>query len=369
MQQRSQSALLDAVIDVTSGVSLRNTLQRIVDNAASLVDAQFAALAVRGPEGELEEFVYFGMSEEEADEMRDFPEGKGLLGHLLAHPEVLRLEDLSTHPASTGFPEGHPRMRTFLGAPIRIRNENFGQLYLTERLGGGPFSEDDEHAVVLLATAAGIAIETARSHELRQALSLIGDRERIARDLHDLVIQRLFATGMSLSSTLRSAELPDGVREKIARAVDELDGTVKQIRQTIFALQDAGEHDGFRHRVMAEFEAIRTALPFTPSLTFEGPVDARIPERIAAHAVAVVRELLANVAKHARATEARVEVRVDGERLSITVTDNGVGIGEPQHMRGLANVAERADRHTGIFTIGPAEPRGTQAHWQVLLLD
>ena len=369
MRSRREAALLDAALDVTSGVSLRSTLQRIVDNAASLVDARYAALAVRGEDGEMEEFIFSGISREEADEMEDLPQGKGLLGYLLHHPEVVRLNDLTQHPQSIGFPEGHPPMHSFLGVPIRLHGESFGQLYLTEKISEPAFTHDDEEAVVALAAVVGVAVENARSHEMRQALSLIGDRERIARDLHDLVIQRLFATGLSLQAVLRNKEIDDSTREKVSRAVDELDFTVKQIRQTIFALQDAGDHEGLRHRITAEYEAIRSALPFTPALVFEGSVDTKVPPRIGEHAVAVVRELLSNVAKHAQATQAAVVVKVIGEELCITVTDNGIGIGTPSHRRGLANVSQRADRHTGLFTIENVQPHGTRAHWSVLLLE
>jgi signal transduction histidine kinase len=361
------NALLDAVIDVASGMSLKSTLQRIANNAASLTDAQYAAIGVRGRDGELEEFVYAGLTDEEADEIERFPEGRGLLGHLLAHPEVLRLDDLSTHPTSVGFPHGHPAMRTFLGAPIKVRGEKFGQIYLTEKRGGKAFTEEDERLTRSLATAAGVAIDNARSHELRGSLALIGDRERIARDLHDLVIQRLFATGMSLQGLIRKEKLQGEVAERLNQTIEELDKTIKQIRQTIFALQDSDVHGGFRRRVIAEYEAVRGLLDYQPELVFEGAVDTSVPERVAGHALAVIRELLSNVAKHAHANWAQVVVAVKDDSLSITVTDNGIGFTEPSHRRGLANVARRADTHSGLFTIEPNKPKGTKARWQIYL--
>lgn len=361
------NALLDAVIDVASGMSLKSTLQRIANNAASLTTAHYAAIGVRGPDGELEEFVYSGISDEEADEIEHFPEGRGLLGHLLAHPEVLRLAEISEHPASVGFPQGHPVMRTFLGAPITVRGEKFGQIYLTEKRDGEVFSDEDERLIRSLATAAGVAIDNARSHELRGNLALLGDRERIARDLHDLVIQRLFATGMSLQGLLRKEKLQGEVADRINAAIEELDKTIKQIRQTIFALQDTDLQDGFRRRVIAEYEAVRGLLDYQPELVFEGAVDASVPERVAGHALAVVRELLSNVAKHAHATWARVTVAVQDDSLSITVVDDGIGFSEPAHRRGLANVARRADTHSGLFTIEPNNPKGTKAKWQIFL--
>lgn len=367
MTEAETNALLDAVIDVASGMSLHSTLQRIANNAASLTDATYAAIGVRGPDGELEEFVYSGMSEEQADEIERFPEGQGLLGHLLAHPEVLRLDDLTMHPTSIGFPAGHPMMRTFLGAPIRVRGEKYGQIYLTEKRNGKAFTDEDERLTRSLATAAGVAIDNARSHELRGNLALIGDRERIARDLHDLVIQRLFATGMSLQGLIRKEKLTGEVADRINAAIGELDKTIRQIRQTIFALQDSDLHGGFRRRVVAEYEAVRGLLDYQPELLFEGPVDSSVPERVAGHAVAVVRELLSNVAKHAQATWAQVTVAVRGDELSVTVLDDGIGFVEPSHRRGLSNVAKRADTFSGLFTIEPNSPKGTKARWQIYL--
>ena len=361
------NALLDAVIDVASGMSLKSTLQRIANNAAALTDAHYAAIGVRGPEGELEEFVWAGMTDEEADEIERFPEGRGLLGHLLAHPRVMRLDDLTSHPTTVGFPAGHPPMKSFLGAPITVRGEKYGQIYLTEKCNGEAFTEEDERLTLSLATAAGVAIDNARSHELREDLALVGDRERIARDLHDLVIQRLFATGMSLQGLIRQERLEGEVANRINAAIAELDKTVKQIRQTIFALQDTSGAAGFRRRVLAEYEAVRGLLDYQPELIFEGPVDASIPEPIAVHAVAVVRELLSNVAKHSKANWAQVTVAVHGDELAITVLDNGVGFTEPTRRRGLSNIAKRADSFSGLFTIEPNAPHGTKARWQIFL--
>jgi signal transduction histidine kinase len=367
MSYPASKALVDAVLDVATGVNLRSTLQRIVDNAAALTDARYAAIAVRGKDGEVEEFVYYGMTDEEADEISNFPEGKGLFGHMLSHPDVLRLPDIAQHHTSAGLPPNHPRMRSFLGAPLHVQGTKFGQLYLTEKRDGHEFSVEDEEMVEALAAAAGVAVDNARNRELRGLLSLIEDRDRIARDLHDLVIQRLFATGMSLQAFQRKYDLPDEARGMLDNAIDELDKTVKQIRQTIFALQDNGVHTSVRGRVISEFELFRSMCTFTPELVFEGPIDSKVPDRLAAHTVAVVRELLSNVVKHAKATAATLRVCVEGDLLTVTVTDNGVGFVEPPHRRGLSNVGRRADAHSGLFTIGPAEGGGTRAHWSVFL--
>jgi len=156
--------LLDAVVAVGAGLELEGTLQRIVETAVALVDARYGALGVLGDEG-LSEFVYVGIDPETRAEMGHLPEGKGLLGHLIKHPVPIRLPDLSEHPSSVGFPPNHPPMRSFLGAPVRLRNEVFGNIYLTEKKGEAEFTADDQVVIEALAAAAGVAVENARLFE------------------------------------------------------------------------------------------------------------------------------------------------------------------------------------------------------------
>lgn len=157
--------LLEAFLAVASGLELDATLRRIISAAITLVDARYGALGVRGHDGQLTEFVHEGIDEAQRELIGHLPEGLGILGQLFKEPQPLRLDDLSTHPASVGFPANHPPMNTFLGVPIRVRNEIFGNLYLTEKASGKPFTEDDEVVVKALAAAAGIAIENARLYE------------------------------------------------------------------------------------------------------------------------------------------------------------------------------------------------------------
>ena len=157
--------LVEAMLVVTSGLELDETLRTIVHTAINLVDAQYGALGVRGGDGDLVEFVYEGLDESTATRIGHLPEGRGVLGVLVDDPKPIRLEDISVHSASVGFPPNHPPMRTFLGVPVRIRDEVFGNLYLTDKLGGHAFSEDDEVLAQALAAAAGVAIDNARLYE------------------------------------------------------------------------------------------------------------------------------------------------------------------------------------------------------------
>lgn len=157
--------LIDAILAITSGLKLDATLRAIVHTAAELVDARYGALGVRGYDHRLVEFVYEGIDEETRHLIGSLPEGRGVLGSLIEEPKPIRLDDISRHPASVGFPLHHPPMRTFLGVPVRIRDEVFGNLYLTEKADGQPFSDDDEVLVQALAAAAGIAVDNARLFE------------------------------------------------------------------------------------------------------------------------------------------------------------------------------------------------------------
>ena len=155
-------ALLEAVVAIGAHLDLEVVLRQIVEAAVSLVDSRYGALGVIGEGSALVEFVPVGLDETEIARIHHWPEGRGLLGELITHPRTLRLPDIAAHPGSSGFPEGHPPMRTFLGAPVRIRDEIYGNLYLTEKRGGAEFDEEDEALVVALAATAGVAIENAR---------------------------------------------------------------------------------------------------------------------------------------------------------------------------------------------------------------
>ena len=207
--------LLDAINVVGSDLSLPIVLRRIAESARELVGARYAALGVIGEDRHLSEFITVGIDPETYAAIGDLPEGHGILGLLIVDPKPLRLRDLTTHPQSYGFPANHPPMRSFLGVPIRVRNEVFGNLYLCEKEGAEEFNEVDEHLAVALASAAAVAVDNARLVERVEQLAVLEDRGRIARDLHDKVIQRLFATGLELQTMLPSNAQRD-LDERIA---------------------------------------------------------------------------------------------------------------------------------------------------------
>ncbi|WP_411080110.1 GAF domain-containing protein [Streptomyces sp. cmx-18-6] len=535
------NGLLDAVMSVGRELDLPQVLRGIVESAVSLVDAEYGALGVVGSDQKLAEFLPIGIGDEVRRQIGGLPSGHGLLGELIRHPEPLRLAELADHPASSGFPPHHPAMHSFLGVPIRVRDEVFGNLYLTEKRGAADFDTEDEAVVSTLAVAAGIAIENARLYEegrlrarwlaassdftsallsgsaesevlegmLEQAvaiagadlgvfhligpagevkgslalgegaeahrgvvlpssrgmladaalaqdglvtvadvsadprvtvrperwagfgpavavgvgtkeklsgvlilarlrdrptfvsaevaalpafagqaalaleladrrrdserMSLLADRDRIARDLHDLAIQRLFATGMTLQSARPLVEHPEAA-ERLGRAIDDLDSTIKIIRSTIFGLREheaPGRAPKLRSRVVQAVDAAAPALGFTPALRMEGLIDTDVPRTVADQVIPVVGEALSNVARHARAGRAEVSVVADAGVLTVTVGDDGVGLAADDGGRGgLRNLTERAERLGGALSVAakPYPQSGTVLEWRVPLI-
>jgi len=525
----SEQGLFSAVVAVAAGLELPATLRRIVQAAIDLADAQYGALGVLDSDGRVADFVHVGIAPETAERIGTLPEGRGILGLLTEHPVPIRLDQISDHPAAVGFPDNHPPMGTFLGVPVRVRGEVFGNLYLTEKRGGRSFSSDDERTVMALAAAAAVAIENSRLYERsrrreawqaalteiattvldggdpeealalmatrsralmsaditaialpendglrvefaegedsiigtlvskgsvtyeaysqgvakssgqctigdlkavglaiavplrtgdrilgvltairladstvdvhapgagellelaepfasqaavtlvlaeaqagQQRLAIYQDRDRIARDLHDLVIQRLFATGMSLQGATRLPGVPDDVTERVTRAVDELDETIKEIRHTIFALHEPveGPSSTFRGRVMREAAQSAASLGFQPSVRFIGPVDNGVSNQTSENLVAVLREILTNAAKHAEASKVEVVISLEDSDVLLAATDDGIGLPSdgPGRRSGMANMASRAQELGGEFRAERVSAEGgTRVIWR-----
>ncbi|MCJ7673146.1 MAG: GAF domain-containing protein [Acidimicrobiia bacterium] len=365
----AQQSVLDAMLAVTTGLSLPMVLHRVIAGACSLVDAQYGALGVLGEGNALAEFMTYGAPDDMADEIGHHPEGLGILGLLIDEPAPIRLRDLTQHPKSSGFPPGHVPMRSFLGVPIRLRDSVFGNLYLCEKRNAEEFTEDDEALAVSLAAVAAVAIDNARLHERLQDLAVIEDRERIARDLHDKVIQRLFATGMGLQGL--TATLDKTAATRVGQAVDELDAVIAEIRTSIFELEARpATRPNLSAAVLDLVDRVVRDSEVEPTVVIEGPLHARVAPDLGEDLLATSRELLTNVVRHAHAQ--RVEVRIDvTDDLVLEVRDDGVGIspaGEFRRGHGIANAAARARARGGHATVTPHPDGGTMATWQVPLV-
>lgn len=365
-------ALLDAVISIGSDLELAAILDRIVAAACTLVDARYGALGVLDDSGGLADFRTQGLTEAEIVALGDPPAGRGILGHIIEVPEPLRLEVLSEHPASVGFPPGHPPMRTFLGVPVKVGDKAWGNLYLTDKRGGGQFTDDDEDIIKALAAAAGVAIDNARlygaladSQAERERLVVFRDRDRIGRDLHDLVIQRLFATGLQLQSIVHLVG-ESVAAERVHTAVDEIDGAIADLRAAIFSLHTDTDQ-AFSQTVRGLVGVVRHHLGFAPQVEFAGPVDDDVPELVRVEMLAMLREALSNAARHAQARRVTVAIEVAEGALRMRVSDDGIGIPPQAPRRGLANLASRTESLGGEFTIHSVEQSGTELRWSIPL--
>jgi signal transduction histidine kinase len=367
---RQLRRLLEAVTTVSADLSLPDVLRRIAESARELVDARYCALGVLDPtRTHLAEFITVGIDDDERVAIGELPKGHGILGLLILEPRPLRLPVLADHPDSFGFPPHHPPMTTFLGVPLFVRGEVFGNLYLTDKANGDPFTDIDEEMALALAAAASVAIENARLHERAGELTLLEDRERIAHDLHDTVIQRLFATGLALQGAIRLTHEPE-LESRLQQAIDDLDTTVRQVRSAIFEL-DTRRVPGrsLRRDILDLVAESGRAIGFEPTVQFDGPIDSAVADDVAEHLLSALREMLSNVARHAHAHAALVEVSVSDE-VVLRVVDDGTGgaIGPTAVGSGIRNLVQRAERLSGAFTIGPGPgATGTEGRWTVPL--
>ena len=513
---------------LSSSLDLPTVLRQIVETGAELIGARYAAMGVIGEEGRrLEQFIHVGMDTGTADKIGHLPEGKGLLGVLIDDPQPVRLSRIGDDARSSGFPEHHPPMESFIGVPVRVRDKVYGNLYLTDSI-NGEFSADDEALAEALAATAGVAINNARLYEdstfrerwassladlsrtllndesgdpldhfldevlaladadlvaivlvdeegkevvteravgekaeviqswrfpidgtvagqairvggpvlvtdatpnrvlqeqldlgsamvipfptaderggalsinrnrgrppygerdlemgisfaghvgvaleRRQArithrkVALMEDRSRIARDLHDHVIQRLFAAGLGLQATATTVDTT--AAERITSSIAEIDGAIAQIRQSIFALDQAPDSNSvsLRSRVLETVERVADQLPYRPTTTFVGPVDLMVSGDLIDDVIAVVNEGIANVVRHAEAEHAVVQVSAVAGKVTVLVSDDGRGAGKSPRLSGLRNMQDRATNRGGTFTISPGSPTGTELKWTV----
>ena len=361
--------LLEATLLIESNLHLADLLSHIVEEALSLANARYGALGVLDPSGrEVIEFHVSGLFPE--DEARllegDLPTGRGVLGVLIDDPRPIRIRSIRDHPASVGFPPGHPPMTSFLGAPIKVRDQVYGNLYLTDKIGAVEFSPDDEAVIEALAVAAGIAIENARLHRRAGEVAVYEERDRMARDLHDGVIQRLFAIGLSLQG-LAVGRSGEAVPDRIGAIVDDIDETIRQVRATIFELGNEGRGQGIRAEVLALAREMEPVLGFRVQVDFAGPVDAVVTDELAEQLLPTLREALSNIGRHARATEASVSLSVGGPDCRMEIRDNGRGVVDTPAAgggHGLPNMRSRAECLGGSFEVLQPERGGTTLVWR-----
>ncbi len=360
--------VLEAILLLEADLDLPTLLSHIVGEACSMTNARYGALGVLDEDGNaLSEFITVGLESDEERRIGARPTGRGVLGLLISEPEPKRLALLSSDPTSFGFPPNHPPMTSFLGVPIKVRDEVYGNLYLTDKIGWSEFTSDDEALIGALAVAAGIAIENARLHSRAQVAAVYEERDRLARDLHDTVIQRLFAIGLSLQS-LAGNPSASGISDRLKGTISDVDETIRQVRTSIFELGSEGLNRGVRENVLTLLEELKPVVGFGVSASFEGPVDTAVPDVVCEHLLATIREAITNVGRHAQATHATIALGVSDGQCQLRVIDDGCGIAQAQSETGglgLGNLRRRAEKLHGTFAIESPEAGGTVLTWQV----
>ena len=364
--------VLEAALLLEADLNLPTLLRHIVDEARSMTNARYGALGVLNQDGTgLGEFITGGLEPDEEQKIGAPPTGKGILGLLISDPKPLRLAELSSHPNSHGFPPNHPPMTSFLGVPIKVRDAVYGNLYLTDKIGWSEFTSDDEGLVDGLAIAAGIAIDNARLHAQVQEVAIYEERDRLARDLHDTVIQRLFAIGLSLQSMQADPSASRNL-DRLKSTIADVDDTIRQVRTSIFELGSSGLSRGTRDDVLSLLEELRPVVGFDVHTSFEGPVDTAIPDRVRDHLLAVIREAVTNIGRHARATKATLAIAATNGQCRLRIEDDGCGMVESEAASGglgLGNLRRRAEKLHGQFEIDSPTAGGTVLIWQVPLSE
>jgi signal transduction histidine kinase len=361
-------AALDAAVRGIAGLaSLDEVLQVIVDRVRPLVGAQYAALGIVDAQGRIERFITSGLDDEGRRRIGALPEGHGLLGLIIRENLSFRIPDINRDERRYGFPPNHPPMTSFLGVPITVEGISLGRLYLTNKIGAEEFSEEDQALVETFAIHAGIAMDNARLHEQLRRLAVVDERDRISKDLHDGIIQNMYAVGLSLEDV---PELMDDDRveaaSRVERAIDSIHLAIQDIRNFIFGLrpellEGASLVGGLA--MLAEEYRRNTLIE----------IELRVPDAVAepraeitGQLLAIINESLSNVVRHSKGSRAVVELLVerDGNGYRLEVEDNGIGfdparVGKLGH-QGLANTRARATEIGGTVTIDSRPGAGTR---------
>jgi two-component system, NarL family, sensor histidine kinase DevS len=361
-------AMDQAVRGIGGVLDIDRVLQLITDHVRDLVQAQYAAIGIVDADGAIERFITSGISDADRALIGELPHGRGLLGLIIRENRTFRVPDISTHDERYGFPPHHPEMHSFLGMPITARGDVVGRLYLTNKLGTREFSQEDQELVEMFALHAGIAIENARLHDQVRRLAVVDERDRISRDLHDSVIQAIYAQTLALDDVPELiADEPAEARRRVDEAIDALHAVIRDIRNFIFGLRpvllEAGTlREGLEH--LATELHRNGGVEVSVSSSVPDQSLANLPIELVAELLAVTREALSNTARHASATHASVELEFTDRELRLELADDGRGFAAERAAvrghQGLANMRARTEGLGGRFEIHTEPGRGTR---------
>jgi len=366
-------AAIDALDVATRAIAgeldLDRVLQVIVDSVRELVHARYAALGIVDASGRIERFITSGISAEERELIGAPPRGHGLLGLIIRESRAYRIPDISKHPDAYGFPAHHPPMGSFLGLPVRSGGVSIGNFYLTDKEGEAEFSEQDQRLVEMFALHAGIAIQNARLHSRVQRLAVIDERIRIGRDLHDGIIQGIYAVALSLEDVPDlMTEDPAEANARVDRAIDRLNSAIGDIRTFIVGLgaDAAAASIGSRLAGLAD-ELLLTSgarMALDLDLADVAEIDARLSIDAATQLLQIAREALSNAIRHSGAPRARLSLRAQDAEAVLSVEDNGQGfdttIPPGRGHLGLVNMRDRTISVGGAIDISSRIGGGTR---------
>lgn len=372
-ESRLRERWLQANAEIThrlmSGDPRTDVLGLIAKRAREITGSALAAVALPMRDtGSLAVEIAVGM-DAEAHRGLVLPMDKSLMGLAFSSATPVTSADVKQDERISPEPPRFGGLGPAVAVPIGTGEVGARGVVLLARKAGRPvFTVTETETLQAFAAQAAVAMELAERRQDAEQVAVLKDRDRIARDLHDLAIQRLFATGMTLQSAGRFIEHGEAA-ERVARAVDDLDETIKLIRSAIFGLRtrDGAREAGLRARAVRVVGEAAPVLGFAPSVRMEGLLDTDVAKEVADHVVAVLSESLTNIARHARAAGAEVVLVTDGREVRLSVTDNGVGIPPGGRRSGLRNLAERAEQLGGRLELGAPEGGGTALVWQVPL--
>lgn len=376
--QDTIDALDRATQAIAGELDLDRVLQLIVDSVRDLVHARYAALGIVDARGRIERFITSGINAAERAAIGPPPRGHGLLGLIIRESRAYRIPDISRHPATAGFPANHPPMRSFLGVPIRTGGEPIGNFYLTDKQTADAFGERDQRLVEMFALHAGIAIQNARLHERVQRLAVLDERLRIGRDLHDGIIQSLYAVSLSLEDVPDlMAEDADEASSRIDLAIDRLNSSIGEIRSFILNLGTAAADGALSARLAGLTDELlltsggRTAVDH--DLADADEAENRLSFEATGQLLQIAREALSNAVRHSEGRQVRLSVRTDVGNAVLTVEDDGKGFDPAAPRRaghlGLANLHDRAVSVGGTLEIESQIGAGTRIIVRIPMTD
>ena len=373
------AALHRAALALTSPVTLGDVLQAVTDESRTLVGARYGALGVLNEAGDqIEYFVTSGVSMEQRAHIGQLPQGKGLLGAIIKDAVPLRVDDMAQDARAAGFHAQHPIMHSLLGVPIMARGRVYGNLYLTDKVDTdsrslGPFTDADEETLQLFAMQAAIAIENARLRRQSEQLAIAQEREQFAMDLHDGIIQSLYAVGLTLDDArFNLDDNPELVRRRIDQAIAEMDQVITDLRRYIMRLHPKRFTD---QTLITGLEQIARDVRARSFVSVTVDADYATSERVTPEQTGqllhIAREAVSNCLKHAQATKLSMALHERGNRLELTIRDDGIGFDLDAAIEnaagpdsstgghGLPNMAQRARRLGGNLAVQSALGEGS----------